>query len=102
MITLPLDCYDIIFNNLRHNYKNLFSCALVNRQWCRIIMPILWSEPKKHFKNIKLIRIFLLTLNSEEQAPLIPFKLNLPSYPRPLFEYTSYITGTSIEEHLYD
>ncbi|KAF0374645.1 hypothetical protein F8M41_012834 [Gigaspora margarita] len=65
-------------------------------------MPILWSEPKKHFKNIKLIRIFLLTLNSEEQAPLIPFKLNLPSYPRPLFEYTSYITGTSIEEHLYD
>ncbi|KAF0524688.1 f-box domain-containing protein [Gigaspora margarita] len=100
MITLPLDCYDIIFNNLRHNYKNLYSCALVNRQWCRIIIPILWSEPKNHFKNIKLIRTFLLTLNSEEQALLIPFKITLPSYPRPLFEYTSYIT--SIEEHLYD
>ncbi|RIB22759.1 hypothetical protein C2G38_948854 [Gigaspora rosea] len=67
MITLPIECYCIIFNNLRYNYKDLFSCILVNRQWCRIIIPILWSNPKNHFKNIKLIEIFLLTLNHKNK-----------------------------------
>src|SRR5260364_52237 len=100
MITLPNECYYIIFNNLRNNYKNLFSCALVNRQWCRIIIPILWSEPTHHFEDIRLIRIFLLTLNAEEQGLLIPFKITLPSFPKPLFEYTSYIT--SVNNYLYD
>ncbi|KAF0525702.1 f-box domain-containing protein [Gigaspora margarita] len=91
MITLPNECYYAIFNNLCHDYKNLFSCALVNRHWCRVIIPILWSKPK--LKNIKLIRIFLLTLNVNEQALLIPFKITLPSHPKPLFEYTNYITS---------
>ncbi|RIB13034.1 hypothetical protein C2G38_1767612 [Gigaspora rosea] len=95
MTTLPNECYYLIFNNFQHNYKNLFSCALVNRQWCRVIIPILWSEPKYHFNDTSLIRIFLLTLNVEEQAQLIPFKISLPSHPKPLFEYTSYITSVT-------
>ncbi|CAG8731455.1 800_t:CDS:2, partial [Ambispora leptoticha] len=32
-------------------------------------------------------------LNAEEQALLIPFKIVLPNYPRPLFEYESYTTS---------
>ncbi|KAF0415575.1 f-box domain-containing protein [Gigaspora margarita] len=100
MTALPNECYYQIFNNLRHNHKNLFSCALVNRQWCRIIIPILWSEPNRYFKDIRLIKIFLLTLNFEEQALLIPFKINLPNYPKPLFEYTNYIT--SVDYKLYN
>ncbi|KAF0427537.1 f-box domain-containing protein [Gigaspora margarita] len=95
MITLPNECYCIVFNNLRHNYKNLFSCALVNRQWCRIIIPILWSEPGHNFKDKRLIRTILLTLNAEEQALLIPFNICLPSHPKPLFEYASYITSVT-------
>ncbi|KAF0485493.1 RNI-like protein [Gigaspora margarita] len=100
MIILPLECYYIIFNNLQYNYKNLYSCALVNRQWCRIIIPILWRDPKNHFKNLKLIKIFLLTLNVKEQSLLIPFKITLPNHPKPLFEYTNYIT--SVNNDLYD
>ncbi|KAF0562530.1 f-box domain-containing protein [Gigaspora margarita] len=97
MIALPNECYYQIFNNPRLNHKNLFSCALVNRQWCRVIIPILWSEPKRHFKDIRLIRIFLLTLNSEEQDLLISFKINFPNYPKPLFEYTNYITSVTYD-----
>ncbi|KAF0541991.1 f-box domain-containing protein [Gigaspora margarita] len=98
MITLPNECYYEIFNNLCHDYKNLFSCALVNRQWCRIIIPILWRKP--NLKDIRVIRIFLLTLNENELAPLIPFKINFPNHPKPLFEYTNYIT--SINNSLHD
>ncbi|CAG8694535.1 8153_t:CDS:1, partial [Ambispora leptoticha] len=62
------------------------------RRWCRLITPILWSEPTNYFKDKRLISIYLLALNAEEQALLIPFKIILPNYPRPLFEYESYAT----------
>src|SRR5689334_23432741 len=93
MMILPIECYCIIFNNFRTNYKTLFSCLLVNRRWCRIIIPILWSEPTNYFKDKRLIKIYLLALNSEEQALLIPFKITYPNCPRPLFEYVSYTTS---------
>ncbi|KAF0449621.1 hypothetical protein F8M41_002496 [Gigaspora margarita] len=93
MTALPLECYYAIFNNLRHNHKSLFSCALVSRHWCRIIIPILWNEPGYHFKDKRLIRILFLTLNAEEQTLLIPFNISLPSHQKTLFEYTSYITS---------
>ncbi|KAF0541356.1 f-box domain-containing protein [Gigaspora margarita] len=93
MTALPLECYYAIFNNLLHNYKSLFSCALVSRHWCRIIIPILWSEPGNHYKDKRLIRILLLALNAEEQTLLIPFNISLPSHQKTLFEYTSYITS---------
>src|SRR5690349_8231708 len=93
MITLPNECLIEIFNNFQTKYKTLFSCLLVNRQWCRLIVPILWSEPTEHFDDKRLIRIYLSALNAEEQALLIPFNIILPSYPRLLFEYVSYTTS---------
>ncbi|RIB19279.1 hypothetical protein C2G38_2182316 [Gigaspora rosea] len=101
MITLPLECFLMIFFILYDNflYNDLFSCALVNRLWCRIIVPILWRDPSFHFVDPRLIRTFLLTLNVEEQTLLIPFNISLPSRPKPLFDYTSYIT--SIDSWLY-
>ncbi|KAF0556219.1 nucleotide-binding oligomerization domain-containing protein 2-like [Gigaspora margarita] len=80
------------FKYIYTNYPSLFSCLLVNRQWCRIIVPILWREPLKEFDDKRLIRIYLSALNSKEQASLIPFKIILPIYPRPLFDYASYTT----------
>ncbi|KAF0488033.1 hypothetical protein F8M41_022427 [Gigaspora margarita] len=99
MNTLPNECYDMIFNNFQYEYNDLFSCALVNRQWCRIIIPILWRDPYFKLEDIRFIRTLLLTLNVEEQTLLIPFNITLPSYSKPLFEYTCYIT--SINSDLY-
>src|SRR5690242_17507093 len=95
MIALPNECLFKIFDNFRTNYKCLFSCLLVNRDWCRIIVPILWSKPIDHSCSGKLIRTCLSLLNYEEQALLIPFRIILPTYPKPLFEYTSYATSSS-------
>ncbi|KAF0412367.1 hypothetical protein F8M41_007938 [Gigaspora margarita] len=96
MIPLPNECFFKIFNNLCDcgNYS-LLSCLLVNRQWCRIIVPILWSKP--NFTLYGVINTCLLTLNAEEQALLIPFNTILPDYQNQnlLFEYTSYVTSVA-------
>ncbi|KAF0408299.1 RNI-like protein [Gigaspora margarita] len=95
MKTLPNECLLGIFNNLQTCngnlfYRSLFSCLLVNRKWCRIIIPILWSKPT--LRNKMFIRTCLLLLNVEEQALLIPFNITLPNNSTPLFKYTSYIS----------
>ncbi|KAF0559582.1 f-box domain-containing protein [Gigaspora margarita] len=92
---LPNECLYDIFNKLRTDRKSLFSCLLVNRLWCRIIIPILWSEPGVHFKDKRLVKICLSALNTEEQALLIPFNLILPKNLKPLFEYASNITSVN-------
>ncbi|RIB01077.1 hypothetical protein C2G38_2128486, partial [Gigaspora rosea] len=38
-------------------------------------------------------------LNDNELAPLIPFKITFPSHPKPLFEYTNYISSISYSLH---
>ena len=92
MFPLPNECLikvlEFLLNDYR-SYGNLFSCLLVNRQWCRIIIPILWSKPL--LKNVETIRILLLGLNTEEQALLIPFKIKFPNNAKTLFKYSSYI-----------
>lgn len=93
MITkLPYECLLKIFNNFNTNYRILFSCLFVCRHWCKIIIPILWSEPTKYYSDIRLVKIYLSALNAEEQALLIPHKINLPNYQKPLFEYPSFTT----------
>ncbi|RIB25984.1 hypothetical protein C2G38_2164647 [Gigaspora rosea] len=91
MITPPNECFFKIFDYLRFDYKSLYSCLLVNRHWCRIIVPILWSEIATKLSNRKFINTCLSSLNSDEQELLIPFKIILPIYQNQLFEYTSYI-----------
>ncbi|KAF0345979.1 f-box domain-containing protein [Gigaspora margarita] len=100
MINLPNECILKIFDNFKTDYKCLYSCLLVNRHWCRITVPLLWREPMNFLGDKRLIEVFLLTLNSEEQSLLSPFKLLLPNYSKPLLEYTSYII--SVNNHLYD
>ncbi|KAF0559065.1 hypothetical protein F8M41_007033 [Gigaspora margarita] len=88
MKTLPNECLFETFIYLKN--EDLFSCLLVNRKWCRIVVPILWSKLDS-FKSRKLIKICLLSLNAEETKQILPFKIMLPNGPKPLFEYTSFI-----------
>ncbi|KAF0561204.1 hypothetical protein F8M41_023987 [Gigaspora margarita] len=104
MIALPNECLFEIFINLKNEY--LFSCLLVNRKWCRIAVPMLWSK-LNNFKSRKLIKMCLLSLNTEEKKQLLPFKIMLPNSPKPLFEYTTFIetiyldTDSGIIDWLY-
>ncbi|KAF0399375.1 ATP-binding cassette, subfamily B MDR/TAP, member 1 [Gigaspora margarita] len=99
MNALPNECLLEIFNNLRNHYRTLFSCLLVNRLWCTIIVPILWRNPTKHLDDKRLLKFCLSTLNTKEEALLIPFKIIIPKVSKPLFEYTSYATSI-VSSHL--
>ncbi|KAF0333082.1 RNI-like protein [Gigaspora margarita] len=90
MNKLPNECLFEVLNNLETG--PLFSCLLVNRLWCRIVIPILWATADDHLHDAKLIRICLLLLNAEEKQILAPFEITLPNDRTPLFEYAAYIT----------
>ncbi|RIB30768.1 hypothetical protein C2G38_2052739 [Gigaspora rosea] len=95
MITLPNECLSEIFAHIPVNIqyrKNLFSCLLVNRQWCRNAVPVLWKEILQSNIKPSLLKIYLASLNKEEQTLLIPFQISLPTIQKPLFDYASYTT----------
>src|SRR5436189_126392 len=44
MVKLNIDCLMLIFNHLSSK-NSLYSCLLVNRDWCHLVVPILWKYP---------------------------------------------------------
>ncbi|CAB4430531.1 unnamed protein product [Rhizophagus irregularis] len=76
---LNQDCLTLIIEKLYESKHNsLFSCLLVNRIWCRIVIPIIWKDPwfilskinneEIFFKNSKLLlNIILLHLSKESR-----------------------------------
>ncbi|CAG8692983.1 2613_t:CDS:1 [Funneliformis mosseae] len=86
-----------ILRNLRHDNSSLYSCALVNRFWSRLTIPILWENPfsAKNTKktNLHNLDIYLSCLNDDDKESLRKLgvgridKLSLV----PLFNYPSFI-----------
>nr|CAG8476575.1 7419_t:CDS:2 [Entrophospora candida] len=62
-------------------FRNLKSCILVNREWCRNAVPILWKQPfhryLKHRSN-SLIHTLLLCLSYEELQDIFDNGCHLP------------------------
>src|SRR5436309_3550496 len=85
MKKLNVDCLKLIFIEL--NDKNsLYSCLLVNRKWCSIVVPILWKRIpwcKSLRKGIgskeKLFNTILTCLPSSSKQLLSDNGINLPS-----------------------
>ncbi|KAF0538405.1 hypothetical protein F8M41_007812 [Gigaspora margarita] len=93
MDSLPNECLTSIFENFENNNRLLYKCSLISRKWCQINVPILWSEPGHHFKDIRVIEILLLSLNDEEQFQLVPFMFDLPKKRNLSFNYSSLINS---------
>ncbi|CAG8610830.1 9225_t:CDS:1 [Funneliformis mosseae] len=116
MSKLPFECLQTIFHEL--DEKALYSSILVNRAWCQIAIPLLWSSPF-HFlhksdnnysmaiystslssnSSTILIQTYLRCFPEAIQASLIENGLMLPpsiiqSLP-PLFPYDKYIRSIS-------
>ncbi|CAG8720221.1 20821_t:CDS:1 [Racocetra persica] len=94
MSSLPVDCVTIILENLRYDPGCLFSCLLINRSWCRVTVPILWSDPfsifgEKFGRNI--IRSYLICLDYENKLNLIKNGINISLSENPLFGYHKYL-----------
>src|SRR6266496_203810 len=92
-----VDCLNLIFDELQANKNTLHSCLLVNREWCHLVVPILWRKyPSFLFQREaekKLYNIILSCLPSSSRQLLFDNDIKLPStiFSKPLlFDYISF------------
>src|SRR6266542_2398122 len=98
MKKLNLDCLNHIFNEPQIDKKCLHSCLLVNKEWCHLVVPILWKKyswycnyNKKSEK--KFYNIILSCLSTTSKKFLFDNNIKLPStiLLKPLsFNYISF------------
>jgi hypothetical protein len=75
----------------------LYSCLLVNRNWCEIAVPVLWSNPWKYFtakSSIKILDVILSHLSKESRNILKNQGINdliTETYQQPLFNYIDFL-----------
>ncbi|RIA80088.1 hypothetical protein C1645_839323 [Glomus cerebriforme] len=104
MSKLNRDVLYLIFKEL-HDIKSLYSCLLVNKTWCEIIIPIIWINPWKFLKPEKkklFLNVIISHLSDESRKNLsqdIDFLMN--SYQRPLFNYISFCKYLDFN-HIFD
>src|SRR5947208_2143601 len=94
MDKLNRDVLYLIFKELQHNKKTLFTCLKVNKTYCELIIPILWSNPWKYFEmdSIKyksFLELIIAHLSDKSRNNLKSYFLMNP-YQRPLFDYISF------------
>jgi hypothetical protein len=121
------ECLEKIFLNLLEypsvniriytSTKDLYSCTLVSRHWCRISTPFLYEYPFHHFRHLsypnityfKLIRTLLSCIPKSEieQIILSNFTIIQKLYYKPkpsdistTFNYTIFIRGLIFSENL--
>ncbi|CAG8845005.1 28193_t:CDS:1, partial [Racocetra persica] len=88
---------DEILSHVKHDKHSLYSCLLVNRYWCRRVIPWLWGHPLKILSALEsaniapLIRTYISCLSEKERSFLIEHGINLPNYPQPFFHYASFL-----------
>ncbi|POG72620.1 uncharacterized protein OCT59_003159 [Rhizophagus irregularis] len=88
-----LECFDDIFSNFERDTKALYSFLLVNRFWCKIIIPLLWKYPFSITSKGKEIKTLSSLLTEEEKLEIIKEGINLPpkDFSSMLFNYALYI-----------
>jgi hypothetical protein len=83
MKKLNIDCLILIFNELRADNKSLYSCLLVNKEWCHLIVPILWEKYPYYFNHEKSKEKFsntiLSCLPTSSKQLLFDNNIKLPS-----------------------
>ncbi|CAG8513054.1 13973_t:CDS:1 [Ambispora leptoticha] len=107
--SLPNDCLADIFEILSEDKLTLYSCLLVNRQWCKSVVPFLWRKPfdllkyltynKLSTRHPKLIHSYVACLSEEERGMLIKNGINIPTdFPPTTFEYSTFLRYLDISE----
>ena len=84
-----VDCLNLIFDELQANKNTLHSCLLVNREWCHLVVPILWR--KLYLQNYYIRRNREKTLCSTILSCLSPSSRQLLfdngiKLPQPFFQ----------------
>ncbi|RIA82240.1 hypothetical protein C1645_513276 [Glomus cerebriforme] len=103
IIKLNEDILYLIFKTFQDHKPTLYSCLLVNKTWCEIIIPILWRDPWKNLdrsrKDVSLLSVIVSYFSKELRNNLrqnIIFLKN--SYQRPLFNYINFCKHLNFNE----
>src|SRR5947207_12518197 len=86
-----IDCLLFIFNQV--NKKTLYSCLLVDKEWCNIVVPILWKKVLMYYESVKLFNTILSCLPFPSKQLLSNNGIKLSSeilLRSPLFDYISF------------
>jgi hypothetical protein len=93
MLRLNVDCLVLIFDELQDK-KSLHSCLLVNREWCRLVVPILWRNYSWcNVEEFNFFNTILSWLSSSSKQLLSDNDIKLPPttlLKPPLFNYISF------------
>ncbi|PKY50758.1 hypothetical protein RhiirA4_446526 [Rhizophagus irregularis] len=91
---LPPESMNEIFKNFHDDKRSLYYCSLVNRYWCQLAIPWLWSQPifnsESKDESISPIETLISCLDINSKIQLSELKIPIPSQ-RPLFEYTTFL-----------
>ena len=80
---LPPELLTETFKHIENDYKTLYSCILVNKQWHNINIPTLWRNPLYSLNSIKILINCLLKEDKDSLTSIeLTFKLlkKPPSY----------------------
>jgi hypothetical protein len=91
---LPPESMNEIFKNFQDDKRSLYYCSLVNRYWCQLAIPWLWSQPifnsESKDESILPIETLISCLDNNSKNKLLELRIPISSQ-RPLFEYTTFI-----------
>jgi hypothetical protein len=95
MSKINRDVLYLILKELEDDNKSLHLCLLVNKAWCKVIIPILWKNPwkflRRRFIRRKEADRYLLKVIISHLSDKLKKKLNIDnSYKKPLFDYISF------------
>ncbi|RIA83710.1 hypothetical protein C1645_833362 [Glomus cerebriforme] len=97
VLKLTSYCLEEICKHLNDDRKALFSCALINRTWCKIAIPILWSRPfinPMYGNNLNIFWTYISCLPIDKKQILANKGIKLSNPKRkPLFDYIKYLKG---------
>lgn len=86
---------------LKDDITTLHSCILVNREWCKIIIPILWNDTFKRIRPFnnngqslegkKLISTYIKSLSDESRNSLKKYGIKFLTKEKSLFNYSEFL-----------
>ncbi|CAG8507337.1 12585_t:CDS:1 [Acaulospora morrowiae] len=101
IMSLPSEIFDEVFRHLKFDKRSLYSCLLVNRFWCRKVVPLIWRRPmpynRKKNNNHVDVGVFIPYFNEDERIGIIKGGITIPDRPRPFFNYAQFLHILDIE-----
>src|SRR3954453_13115877 len=103
MFKLNKDVLFLLFEELQDDSKSLFSCLMVSRIWCEIVIPVLWRNPwryaiKYYNKSFLYYTItFYLADNVKEFLTSQGIQLPSTSHQSLLFDYLSFCRSINVK-----